>query len=380
MADFKDIKSQLEDNPTDFNLDAIKSIPEELDKVINALVEIRAEGTKWGKEQEKVLASARKYREELEKAGKAIKENENAVTRLSDKIDNATSSIERGLNSIAKIIEGGFFKPIDKLGGAWGKADQAANTFGRTIGGNTKAVAQLRDESIKFANDVHIGAKYNTDIKEMIKLQEEYSKSVGRNLQITNNQRESLLATSKLMQGQTTDFLKKLENMGVGLERSGDIAAKMFNEASRSGISFEKYSQSVTANLTKVQSYGFRNGVEGLTAMAKKAAEVNLSIEEAFKVADKIQTGGIESAIKMGANLQVLGGSFAGMGDPMGMLYQGLNDVEGLQDRMVKMFSGLGQIENGQVKISGANTAAPAYFANELPPARRLRHSIFSFW
>lgn len=355
MADFKDIKSQLENNPTDFNLDAIKSIPEELDKVIDALVEIRAEGTKWGKEQEKVLVSARKYREELEKAGKTIKENENAVTRLSDKIDNATSSIERGLNSITKIIEGGFFNPIDKLGGAWGKADQAANTFGKTVGGNTKAVAQLRDESIKFANDVHIGAKYNSSIKEMIELQQKYVSTVGRNLQISDKQRETLLATSKLMGQNTNEFASRLENMGIGLEKSGDIAAKMFNDASKSGVSFEKYATTVTQNLTKVQSYGFKNGVEGLTAMAKRAAEVNLSINEAFKVSDKIQTGGIEAAIKMGANLQVLGGSFARMGDPMGMLYQGINDMEGLQDRMIKMFSGLGEFVNGQVKISGAN-------------------------
>ena len=355
MADFDKIKSQLEDNPADFDLDAIKNIPEELDKVIKALEEISDEGKNWGREQEKILASAKKYREELEKAGKTIKENENAITRLSDKIDNATSSIEKGLNSITRIIEGGFFKPIDKLGGAWGKADQAANTFGKTIGGNTKAVAQLRDESIRFANEAHIGEKYNKSIADMIKIQQDYIKTVGRTLQISDKQRETLVATSKIMGQNTNEFASRLENMGIGLEKSGDIAAKMFNEASKSGVSFEKYATTVTQNLTKVQSYGFKNGVEGLTAMAKRAAEVNLSINEAFKVSDKIQTGGIEAAIKMGANLQVLGGSFARMGDPMGMLYQGINDMEGLQDRMIKMFSGLGEFVNGQVKISGAN-------------------------
>ena len=64
MADFDKIKSQLEDNPADFDLDAIKNIPEELDKVIKALEEISDEGKNWGREQEKILASAKKYRED----------------------------------------------------------------------------------------------------------------------------------------------------------------------------------------------------------------------------------------------------------------------------------------------------------------------------
>lgn len=350
MADQNTIKSQLENNPASFNLEEIKGIPEELDKVINALVEIRSHEGRLNRDQQKIYNSAVKYRKELEKTTEEIEKGGNAMQRWA-----------RGANDLSRDIQGlgsalqAPFDAMNKLGGAWGKADQAANDFGKTVGGNTKAVAQLRDESIKFANDVHIGEKYNASIKEMIELQQKYVSTVGRNLQISDKQRETLLATSKLMGSNTTEFAAKLENMGIGLEKSGDIAAKMFNEASKSGVSFEKYSQSVTQNLTKVQSYGFKNGVEGLTAMAKRAAEVNLNIGEAFKVADKIQTGGIESAIKMGANLQVLGGSFARMGDPMGLLYQGINDMEGLQDRMIKMFSGLGEFVDGQVKISGAN-------------------------
>ena len=350
MADQNTIKSQLENNPASFNLEEIKGIPEELDKVINALVEIRSHEGRLNRDQQKIYNSAVKYRKELEKTTEEIEKGGNAMQRWA-----------RGANDLSRDIQGlgsalqAPFDAMNKLGGAWGKADQAANDFGKTIGGNTKAVAQLRDESIKFANDVHIGEKYNTSIREMIELQQKYVSTVGRNLQISDKQRETLLATSKLMGSNTNEFAAKLENMGIGLEKSGDIAAKMFNEASKSGVSFEKYSQSVTQNLTKVQSYGFKNGVEGLTAMAKRAAEVNLNIGEAFKVADKIQTGGIESAIKMGANLQVLGGSFARMGDPMGLLYQGINDMEGLQDRMIKMFSGLGEFVDGQVKISGAN-------------------------
>lgn len=350
MAEISEIKSQLENNPLSFDLESIKQVPQELDKVIAALAEIRAINHKLGPEQERILNLAIKYRNEVEKTVGELSKGENALEKWGTNADKFGNTI-RGLGTaLESPIRG-----MERLGGAWGKADQAANDFGKTIGANTKAVGQLRDESIKFANDVHIGEKYNASISDMIKLQQELSKTVGRNLQLSNNQRETLLATSKLMKENTNEFIKRLENMGVGLERSGDIATKMFNEASKSGISFEKYSKTVTENLTKVQSYGFKNGVEGLTAMAKKAAEVNLNIGEAFKVAGKIETGGVQEAIKMGANLQVLGGSFARFGDPLNMLYEGLNDMEGLQERMINMFSGMGQLKDGQVQLSTAN-------------------------
>ena len=316
----------------------------ELDEVLDILKDIKSQTGRLNDEQKKVAASAGMYRRELEKSGNAVNENLNGLQK--------TRVVLGGIRDIGV----GIFDAAKKIVEPWGKVDQAAYDFGKALGGNIAAVERLRDESIKFGAAQHIGIKYNATIGEMIKLQQQLSQTVGRNLQLSNNQRETLLATSKLMGDNTNEFIKKLDNMGVGLEKSGDIAAKMFNEASKSGISFEKYSKSVTDNLTKVQSYGFKNGVEGLTAMAKKAVEVNMSINEAFKVADKIQSGGIQEAIKMSANLQVLGGNFARFGgDPMGLLYQGLNDVEGLQDRMVKMFSGNANIVNGQVKISGAD-------------------------
>ena len=348
MADTSKINESNIESLSDEQLS--KMSKRELEDVVELLDKIRGKYDKLTDGQNRVAASAERYLRIMKESGEAIDENKGKLEEFTDRIN----QFGRGVSNIKETVTG-TLNIVEGFGKEWIKTDDAAHQYAKTLGGTAKSVAQLRDESIKFVNQEHISAKYNTSISEMVKLQESYSKSVGRNLQLTNTQKESLVATSKVMGDKALDFSKKLENLGVGLERSGDIAGKMFAEASKSGISFEKYSASVTENLTKVQSYGFRNGVEGLTSMAKKAAEVNLNIGEAFKVADKIQSGGVEAAIKMGANLQVLGGSFAQFGDPMGMLYQGLNDIESLQDRMIDMFSHMGQIQNGQVKISGAN-------------------------
>lgn len=316
----------------------------ELDEVITLLSRIKSMQGQLNTEQQKVAASAAMYRKELEKAHSTVESTARSSDSLAGRFTSALSSISSLVTSIDNTV--------NHLAKPWGDADQAAFNFGKTLGANAATAARLRDETIKFANTNYIGINYNTSIKEMIELQQKYTQTVGRNLQLSDKQKETLLATYKVMGDKGLEFASKLENIGVGLERSGELATKMYSEAAKSGISFEKTSKYVTENLTKVQSYGFKNGVEGLTSMAKKAAEVNLNIAEAFKIADKIQSGGIQEAIKMGAGLQVLGGSFAQFGDPMGMLYQGLNDAEGLQDRMVKMFSGYGRIKNGQVDIS----------------------------
>lgn len=352
----KNIDKNNVGNLTDSEISRMSA--KELNEVLAVLKEIRKTEKKYSEDQQRVYTTTRETLDALKKTNKELDETDkklNKVGETTKKINKGINSFTDTLESVNGIVENGFLKPLKELGKYWGQADQAANDFGKHIGLSSKGVAQLRDQTIKFANDVHIGIKYNASISEMIQLQESYAKSVGRNVQLTNNQKEALLATQKVMGENTVEFVKKLENLGIGMEKSGDLVTKMFKEASKNGISFQKYSESVTQNLTKVQSYGFRKGVEGLTDMAKKAAEVNLNISEAFKVADKIQTGGVQEAIKMGANLQVLGGPFAGMGNPMSLLYEGLNDVESLQDRMINMFGGFGRIENGQVKFSGAD-------------------------
>lgn len=323
---------------------------EELDIIIGQLQTIKSGNSSWNNQQQKILTTATRLRREMEGTSRAISDSATGFEKVSESV----SSLNRAISGIPGLVSG-FANGVNGLIKPWSKIDDAANLFGKTVGGNIASIEKLRDDTLNFVKDNHIAAKYDTDAAEMIKLQQAYSTSVGRNLQLGDKQKESLVATSKLMQGNTNEFLKKLENMGVGLEKSGEITAKMFNDASRSGISFEKYSQTVTENLTKVQSYGFRNGVEGLTSMAKKAVEINMNIGEAFKVAEKIQTGGVQSAIKMGANLQVLGGSFSQMGDPMGLLYEGLNDTEALQDRLVKMFAGHGTLKNGQVTFGASD-------------------------
>ena len=304
----------------------------------------------------------------VEKAKEADKKHRNEILEIAAAYAKATDSgdefkkmmqgeIKEGIKNIAQgvgKIFGGLKDVGKNLAEPWGKADQAATNFAKSLGMAGKQMQDLRANTIKFANDNHIGIKYNKSIEELIALQKSYADQTGRNILLTDKQRESMTAMSSVMGDEAATALAgKLENFGIGLEKAGDMAAKMFNEANERGISFEKYTKTVTDNLTMVQQYGFKNGIQGLTTMAKRANEMRLDMQQVANFAEKVNT--VEGAITTAANLQVLGGPFASMGsNPMAMLYEGLNDMEGLQDRMIKMFSGLGRFnkETRQVETS----------------------------
>ena len=269
----------------------------------------------------------------------------------------AVTEIKSGISDIFRSVTG-FGRDIFNIGRGvfepWGKADQAAANFAKSLGMSGAQMQSLRHNTIAFARDAHIGINYNKSIEELIALQKSYADQTGRNILLTNNQKESIAAMSAVMGDEAASALAgKLENFGIGLEKAGEMAGKMFNEANEHGISFEKYTKTVTDNLTLVQRYGFKNGIQGLTAMARKANEMKLDMQQVANFAEKVNT--VEGAISTAANLQVLGGPFATIGsDPMSMLYEGLNDMEGLQDRIIKMFGSLGRLnkETGQVETS----------------------------
>ena len=234
----------------------------------------------------------------------------------------------------------------------WGKIDQAASKFAKTIGTGAVGMERLRKNAIESVQKGRFGAKYNVSADELIGLQETYSNTIGRNIQISASDQENMAAMFRVMGEGGGDFAAKLENFGLSYTDAANKAGKMFKEAGKYGISFDKYSKNVANNIKLAQNYTFKNGIKGLESMAKKATAMKLDMQQVASFADKVST--VEGAINTGAQLQVLGGSFAQFSDPMGMMNEALTDMEGLQDRFEKMIGGLGNFDaqKGEIAIS----------------------------
>ena len=166
---------------------------------------------------------------------------------------------------------------------------------------------KLTTETIRFVKEQSIGMKYNTSMEELVKLQESYNKSIGRSIALTNSQKETMAAMRKVAGDETTiKFATSLENFGLNPDEVGGVVGKMFETASRSGVAWSKYSDNFLNNIKTAQNYTFRNGLEGLQSMAKKAAEIKLDMKqaEAFVQASpqKIWKAGIYTRISVDIN------------------------------------------------------------------------------
>lgn len=275
----------------------------------------------------------------------------NVFDRFSARVEEVFKGINKGFGEIGT----GFNKSIEavkKWTKPWGDANQAAANYAKSIGLGSKGMQNLLSDTIRFAKDAKIGINFNKDIKEMLKLQQDYANSVGRNISLSDKQREAIAATSAIFGDQkTVEIFSKLENFGIDTNRASDFMTKMMNSAAKKGISLQKYSDNFNANLKMAQNYTFENGVKGVASMAEKATKLKLEMQTVAQFADKVNT--VEGAITTGAKLQVLGGPFAQFADPLGMLYESNADAEGLMDRMINMFGNLGRFDKikGQVDI-----------------------------
>lgn len=283
---------------------------------------------------------------EVAKNLKDIKFDNNFVNRvqgLSKGFRDVTSSIKSMGNEINTILD------------PWAKANDAASKYAKTVAMSASGMKAMTDNTINNVVKSHIGINYNVGTDELIKAQQQYVQSAGRNLSIDNTQQESLAAMHAVMDGKENELAAAFENFGVNLNKTAEHSGKMFDKASRTGISFEKLTDNVAKNIKIAQNYTFKNGLKGLESMAAKAVALKMDMSQVAALADKVSS--VEGSIDVASKLQVLGGPFANMADPLGMMNEGLNDMEGLMDRVTKMVGGLGNFNKstGEVEVSSFN-------------------------
>ena len=158
----------------------------------------------------------------------------------------------------------------------------------------------------------------------------------------------------------------EFEKVGLGADKTiktlGDSATKLTSL----GLSARKVTTDLQSNLGKLNEYGFKNGVQGLETMAKKASEFRMEMQSTFTIADKVFNP--EGAIDLVANLQVLGGAIGDFNDPLKLMYDATNNVEGLQDALIKASGSLATYNSvqGRFEVTGINLRKSKEMADAL--------------
>lgn len=332
-------------------IETLDDIKEKLDKATEEYENAKSRGLKGDELQ--------KYVDNLLEAEASWSRQKEYVDSIDKKLQSTSfSDIANGINNALQKTTS-LFSIIDRsikgLIDPWAKADAAASKYAKTIGRTQAGMESLRKSTIDNVKAANIGIDFNVSVPELLEAQAQYSKVLGRAVSIDNGQQENLAAMHSLMGGREIDLAEAFEKFGVGLNGVADHMYDMFSSASKQGLSFEKYSENVTKNIKIAQSYTFKNGLKGLESMAKKATALKLDMGQVATFAEKVGT--VEGSIEVASKLQVLGGPFAQFADPLGMLAEGLTDMEGLTDRLVNMIGGLGRFDKttGEFNVSAPN-------------------------
>ena len=331
----------------------LDNLKDKYDKLVEEEKKAEEAGKDLDDNLKKQLNAIRKLHSAYEDFDEYLK-NTTGAERWFDRFDKRTENLSKGINKISSGIKG-LWNTTDNFTKPWQRASQAASDYAKAVGLSGKAMDELRKRTISTTAR-GLAASFNYSSDELMKLMERTTKSLGRNVAINNEGMKNLAAMSRTLGEDTaTEMIARLENFGVSVNEAGSRAGKMFAEASKSGISMEKYSKNFVDNIKLAQNYTFKNGLKGLSDMAKKATELKLDMGMVASFAEKVNT--VEGALTTGAKLQVLGGSFAQMASPLQMLGESINDMEGLQDRLISMVGNLGRFNRntGEVEVSAFN-------------------------
>jgi len=245
----------------------------------------------------------------------------------------------------------------------WKRVDKAASDYAKTIGATKQGLMELRSEAIIGVSNKNIGFDFNMDADELMKAQADYAKAIGRSVNIDHNSQRNLAAIRSIY-GESSDLFDAFDKMGVTMDGVAEHAGKMFSTASKSGISLEKYANNVKQGIAMANTYTFRNGLKGMEAMAKRATAIRMDMAQVSAFADKFSN--VEDAISNSARLQVLGGQFAQLADPINLLNMSLNSLEDTEKTMEQFTNGLATFnkQTGEVEVSTFNRLRLREFSN----------------
>jgi hypothetical protein len=231
---------------------------------------------------------------------------------------------------------------LESLTAKAGLVGQIASDLEKTI--NNDVVPGAAKMGINF-NDV------NTYIQNMVKNSERF----------TQYQSQTLLDALKIgaaygvTAGLLLESVESFRNVGISLADATEDIENIGNKSINQGLSARATTKTVIDNLEKLNSFGFKNGVEGLGRMVREAQSLKFNMSEIFTVAEKLYDP--EGAISLSANLQVIGGAFGDLADPIKLMYDVTNDMEGLQTSILGAARSLAtyNVEQGRFEVTGAN-------------------------
>jgi len=246
---------------------------------------------------------------------------------MTDNVTPEDSSTTRGLGEAI----GSNFNP-ESIAKIVLKLDEAASQMLKQFGQGQQMSDILR---MSMAESVTSVRKLGGDIVDVLKIQQEASKELGRNVVLTEETTKDLYATMKVTGQETSKIVGGMADVGISAGKATNEMLKVVNIARESGVNAQAVSGKVLENMNALNKYNFAGGVEGLAKMAAQATSLRIDMSQTLGFAEKVFNP--EGAIEVAAAMQRLGVSQSSLLDPLKLMDLSQNDPAELQNQIAQM-------------------------------------------
>lgn len=261
---------------------------------------------------------------------------------FSEQIKGAFDALKEGLN---------FETATEQLT----SIEKKAITLQRTIGSGVVIGADSFRQKLTDAyfNVSKIGGTF----AEVVDVVSELNIQMGKMVLPTQQATEDMVTL-----GKTTGVPAKEIGKMVGEMNSFTLSTKssiqeisnIAKTARKYGIESKTLLKSVETNISKLNAYNFKGGLEGLTKMTAQAQKLGTTVEKlgALKFAEDLMDP--EKAIEAAANFGMLGGAVEGLSNPFQLMNDAANNVDALQEKMIQLGKSAYSIDEatGEIKTN----------------------------
>jgi hypothetical protein len=150
-------------------------------------------------------------------------------------------------------------------------------------------------------------------------------------------------------------FLGSMNNLNVSFNDSVKLLEDLRYAAEKSALNTSKVSKAFTENFEKLNTYSFSKGVQGMMDMVIQSQKLKVNMDQVLSLSDKFTDP--EQTMEFASNMQMLGGSFAQLGDFNQLMYDAAVAPEELAKNIANATKSVGTFnrETGKIDLSYAD-------------------------
>lgn len=256
-----------------------------------------------------------------------IKAHDKEIKTLERKL-----KIYKAINVAGKMFKAGFDH------GFLMEADAAIKSISRELGLSTASAAMMRSNIEASAG---FAARLGASVSDLAKMQLAFTNETGRARAFSSQMLEDI---TKIGMGTGLGVEKagklagQFELMGIYGKSTLDYAQNILDTSERMGVNATKVFDNISSDFKQLQKYTFRGGVMAMAKMAAHAEKFKYDMGSMLDSAESART--LEGAVKLAAQLQVMGGEFART-NPFELLFLSRNDPDKFAEKINGMTRGI---------------------------------------